>query len=92
MPKNYTERFLISLGKANPNNTGVKLAKLCVDAHLPVTHVAKYLHVSRMTVHTWFKGGKIHKDNITKVKEFIKMVESGFELGLLPDKDYLKKL
>ena len=92
MPKNYTEKFLISLGKADPNNTGVKLARLCVDAHLSVTGVAQYLKVSRMTIHTWFKGGKIHKDNITKVKEFIKMVESGFELGLLPDKDYLKKL
>ena len=92
MPKNYTERFLISLGKADPNNTGVKLARLCVDARFSVTGVAQYLKVSRMTIHTGCKGGKIHKDNITKVKEFIKMVESGFELGLLPDKDYLKKL
>ena len=89
MPKNYTEKFLISLGKADPNNLGVKLARLCVDAKLPVTHVAKYLHVSRMTVHTWFKGGKISKDNIDAVKDFMKMLELGFEHGELPNKEFL---
>lgn len=91
MPKNYTEKFLISLGKADPNNTGVRLAKLCVDAHFSVTEVAKYLKVSRMTVHTWFKGGKISKDNIVIVKDFMNMIESGFEVGVLPDKHFLKR-
>ena len=59
MPKKYSQSFLIELGKADNERLGVKLAKACVRADLPIIEVAKVFGVSRMTIHTWFRGGAI---------------------------------
>jgi predicted transcriptional regulator len=42
--------------RADGRLLGVKLGRLCVERAIPVTEVAEYLKVSRMTVYNWFKG------------------------------------
>ena len=58
--------------------------RLCIKANLAVKYVAEGLDVSRMTLHTWFRGGDIRQRNILKVKKFINIIEEGLADGVLP--------
>ena len=78
MPKKYSQSFLIELGKADNERLGVKLAKACVHADLPIIEVAKVFGVSRMTIHTWFRGGAIRDKNATKIKHFLKALNDAW--------------
>jgi transposase len=55
MPKKYSPRFLVELNNLDEEKLGVRLAKACVNADLPITDVAKVFGVSRMTIHSWFR-------------------------------------
>jgi hypothetical protein len=50
-----------------------------------------------MTVHSWFRGGKIRLSLINRVEHFIKFIEQGLADGELPaptmvqTKDYLSR-
>ena len=72
---------------ANDSILGIKLAKLCVEANLPIKYVAEGIGTTRMTVHTWFRGGPMKYDNHQKVKKFMNIVEQGLADGVLPAHD-----
>jgi hypothetical protein len=97
MPKSYSEKFLLEVQKVDPQAMGVKLAKLCIKTNVPISYVADRLEVSRMTVHSWFRGGKIRLSLINRVEHFIKFIEQGLADGELPaptmvqTKDYLSR-
>ena len=42
--------------EANQTLLGVKLGTLCLDRDIPVTDVAEFFGVSRVTVYSWFRG------------------------------------
>ena len=42
--------------EANQTLLGVKLGMLCLDRDIPVTDVAEFFGVSRVTVYSWFRG------------------------------------
>mgnify|MGYP003672454958 CR=1 FL=1 len=84
MPRPLSERFILGLDKANESKDGVKLARACIKANLAIKYVAEGLGVSRMTLHTWFRGGDIRQRNIIKVKKFINIIEQGLADGVLP--------
>lgn len=71
MPKKYSQEFLVELNNLDESRLGVQLAKACVSAELPITEIAKVFGVSRMTVHSWFRGAPIRDKNETKIKKFL---------------------
>ena len=66
---------------------GVSLAKLCIKAGLPALYVATMLDVTRMTLHTWFRGGNIREDRKIKIEKFMQLIEDDIQAGVLPKKN-----
>jgi hypothetical protein len=53
-------------------NIGVLLGRVCIDTDVPVSKVAKYFKVSRMTVYSWFVGKSVpHKNTAEKIKKLL---------------------
>mgnify|MGYP003659760014 CR=1 FL=1 len=84
MPRPLSERFVLGLDRADESKVGVKLARLCIKANLPSKYVAEGLDISRMTLHAWYREGKIMNSNNLKVKKFIDIIEEGLADGVLP--------
>ena len=84
MPRPYSERFLLDLNKADPTRIGVQLGKVCVKANLPTSYVAKAFDVSRMSIHSWFRGQYVREKNYEKIAKFIELVKSSIDKGVLP--------
>ena len=84
MPRSYSNRFLLTLSKPDAIMTGQGLAKLCVEANLPASYVCKVFGISRMALHTWFRGGPIRPRRIKLVDAFMSLVEKDMKAGLLP--------
>lgn len=66
---------------------GVQLARMCVEANLPAAYVAQVLGVSRMALHSWFRGGNIRTSKTEKILVFMKLVKEDMGLGVLPAKE-----
>jgi len=86
MARPYSGQFLVELDRADPERIGVQLARVCVKANLPATHVAKAFGVSRMSIHGWFRGKYVREKNYTKIKSFIKAIKGDLDTGILPAK------
>ena len=84
MARTYSEKFLISVQKLDDSEDGVVLAKLCIMANLPAHYVAEALGVSRMTIHSWFRGSAIRRNNLKSIKEFMLKIDDAFAEGSLP--------
>ena len=90
MPRSYSNKFLLTLSKPDAILTGQNLAKICVEANLPASYVCKVFGISRMALHTWFRGGPIRPRRIKTVDAFIRLVDEDIKAGVLPAKN-LKK-
>jgi hypothetical protein len=86
MTRPYSEKFLLGLIEADPSRLGVQLGRLCIDANIPATHVARALEVSRMTVYSWFRGKGVSENKRKVVEVFMKLIEEDLERGVLPAK------
>ena len=84
MARPYSEQFLINLQKADPTRIGVQLGKVCVKANLPTTYVAEAFNVSRMSIHSWFRGQYVREKNYERITKFIELVNKGLDKGILP--------
>jgi len=84
MARPYSEQFLISLQKADPTRIGVQLGRICVKANLPTTYVAEAFNVSRMSIHSWFRGQYVREKNYEKITKFIELINKGIDKGILP--------
>lgn len=84
MPRPYSDDFILSLNTLDSERLGVQLAKKCISANLPALYVARAFGVSRMSIHSWFRGQYIRDKNCTKINNFIKIVDQEFEQGMLP--------
>jgi hypothetical protein len=83
MPRTFSSQLLNSIESAG-DSPGISLAKTCLKAGLPASYVAPMLKVSRMTLHTWFRGGVIRKSRIGQLEQFIKFIEDEISAGVLP--------
>jgi hypothetical protein len=90
MPRSYSNRFLLTLSKPDAIMTGQELAKLCVEANLPASYVCKVFGVSRMALHTWFRGGPIRPKRMQLVDAFMSLVEKDMKAGLLPARNLVE--
>jgi predicted XRE-type DNA-binding protein len=84
MARPYSGRFLLELNRADPERIGIQLAKVCIQANLPATHVAEVFGVSRMAIHGWFRGKYVREKNYTKILNFIKAIQLDLNKGTLP--------
>lgn len=85
MPRPLSRQLLDQLENAE-DSLGVSLARLCIRAKLPILYVSVMLGVTRMTMHTWIRGGKIRADHKNKVEKFMQLVEDDIQSGVLPKK------
>jgi hypothetical protein len=98
MTRPYSEAFLIELFKRQDEEIGTRLAKACVTNKLPVTYVAPALGVTRMTVHSWFRGKVPKVDKLQLIEDFLVVVNKDATDGKLPAanlkqaKDYMASL
>jgi hypothetical protein len=90
MPRSYSNRFLLTLSKPDAIMTGQELAKLCVEANLPASYVCKVFGISRMALHTWFRGGPIRPKRMQLVDAFMSLVEKDIKAGLLPARNLVE--
>jgi hypothetical protein len=56
MSKGYASGFINEVKAADPSMMGVRLGLICINRDIPVTDVAKFFDVSRVTVYAWFRG------------------------------------
>lgn len=63
---------------------GQNLARICVEANLPASYVCKVFGVSRMALHTWFRGGPIRNKRMDIVDAFVSLVNKDLKTGVLP--------
>jgi hypothetical protein len=89
MPRKYSKELIDSLDIVD-NTLGTQLAKICIEANLPAIYLAKVLKVSRMTIHSWFRGSPIRHKNSKLIESFIKTLETDLEQGKLPAKNILQ--
>jgi hypothetical protein len=75
----------------------MQLAKVAVEAKLPVMYVASMLGLSRMTLHTWYRGGEVRESRREKIETFIALINDDIQAGVLPKdtlletKDYAER-
>ena len=73
MPTGYSLLTVDAIRRADQKLLGVQLAQICVKGDIPVTDVAEFFGVSRMTVYNWFKGKAVvsgeHADRMKKLIE-----------------------
>lgn len=90
MARTYSQELIGEVNSRDPNNSGVALAQACIKANLPAKYVAVALSVSRMTVHSWFRGAPLREKNRRLVEVFTDLVESDTAKGLLPAKNMME--
>jgi hypothetical protein len=76
MPKGYSLLMADEIKSADPQLLGVQLGRVCISRDIPVSDVASFFGVSRMTVYSWFRGnttvsGK-HAEKMKKLVDKLK--------------------
>jgi hypothetical protein len=76
MPKGYSLLMADEIKSADSQLLGVQLGRVCLNKDIPVSDVASFFGVSRMTVYSWFRGKTIvsgkHAEKMTKLVDKLK--------------------
>jgi predicted transcriptional regulator len=76
MPKGYSLLMADEIKSANSQLLGVQLGRVCLNKDIPVSDVASFFGVSRMTVYSWFRGKSIvsgkHAEKMKKLVDKLK--------------------
>lgn len=86
MTRPYSPELKELVIKSKGYKLGIDLSKICMSANLPATYVAEILDTTRMTIHSWFRGGAIRSSKRRKIEVFIELMEEDFKSGVLPAK------
>lgn len=86
MSRTYSDKFILELKQQDPDDPGIALALACVEGNIPASYVASALGVTRMTVFSWFRGGKMRTKILHKVEVMTDLIESDTAKGRLPVK------
>lgn len=90
MSRSYSHRFLLALQQADGDRLGVRLGRLCVEANLPASYVAKALETSRISLYNWFRGKGIREDKRKIIEVFIDLVQQDMKAKILPAKNIIE--
>lgn len=70
--RGYSIRLIQANNEASHDHPGVMLGRLCIAQEIPVSDVAQFFDVSRMTVYKWFKGKEFpRRKQVEKINEII---------------------
>ena len=76
MPKGYSISMAEGIKAADQKLIGVQLGRVCINKDIPVSDVASFFGVSRMTVYSWFRGKSIvsgkHAEKMKKLVDKLK--------------------
>ena len=59
MPKGYSLLMAEEIKSADSKLLGVQLGRVCLNKDIPVSDVADFFDVSRMTIYSWFRGKSV---------------------------------
>ena len=77
MPKGYSLLTANEIREANKSLLGVQLGRICLEKDIPVTDVADFFDVSRVTVYSWFRGKTVVSGKYSdKMKRLIEKLNS----------------
>lgn len=75
MAKGYSSSFVNDVNASDTTKLGVRLGLACIKREIPVTDVAEFFKVSRVTVYSWFCGKTNvpdkHQDKMQKLVDKI---------------------
>jgi hypothetical protein len=72
MAKGYSILLADQNKSADSELLGVQLGRVCINKDIPVTDVADFFKVSRMTVYSWFRGDtKVSGKHTEKMQKLI---------------------
>ena len=70
--RGYSSRIVKANKEANTTHPGVELGRLCISQEIPVSSVAEFFGVSRMTIYKWFKGTENpRKKQLEKIEDVL---------------------
>jgi len=73
MAQGYSSVFIKDVSEADRTKIGVQLGMACIKRDIPVTDVAEFFSVSRMTVYSWFRcktnAPMKHREKMQKLVE-----------------------
>ena len=77
MPKSMSNELRGFIKNCDPNIVGVGLllARAAIKYDFRIIDLAKAFGVTRMTIHTWFRGGYIRHNNTRKIIFFLSLIE-----------------
>ena len=79
--RGYSYRLIQANKEAEYDHPGVRLGRLCIAQEIPVSDVAQFFDVSRMTVYKWFKGKELHRrKRAEKIDEVIAKLKNNVHL------------
>jgi predicted DNA-binding transcriptional regulator AlpA len=71
--RGYASRIIKANLAASVESPGVALGRFCITKEIPVSDVAEYFGVSRMTIYKWFVGEWApRKSNAEKIWDMLK--------------------
>jgi hypothetical protein len=74
--RGYASRIIKANLEASVESPGVALGRFCITKEIPVSDVAEYFGVSRMTIYKWFVGEWLpRKSNAEKISTILKQAK-----------------
>lgn len=84
----YSQHIFDIVAAGDMSRPGVKLGAACIDAHIPVQVVAKWLGVTRQGIYYWFTGvTDVATRHLPKVEKVTSVLIAALDAGALPAKD-----
>jgi len=75
--RGYSSRIIETNKHASKTHPGVMLGRVCISQDIPVSDVAEFFDVSRMTIYKWFKGEEMpRKKQIEKIEDVLKKLKN----------------
>jgi hypothetical protein len=69
--RGYSKKIISANTEASGKNIGVQLGRYCISRDIPVSEIANYLGVTRMSIYGWFDGTCIplpkHEEKIAEI-------------------------
>ena len=89
----YHKAVYERVAAANMRKPGVRLGAACIDAHIPVQVVARWMGVTRQGVYYWFFGEtEVAEHNTKKVEVITKVLIRAVDDKALPVRDLAEAL
>jgi len=70
--RGYSKKIILANQEASDESIGVQLGRYCISRDIPVSEIADYFSVTRMTIYGWFDGTHIPSDHSEKIVTMLK--------------------